>query len=324
MDREQAKFILQSFRPDGADASDADFAEALQLAAGDRELGEWLADERATDAAFAIALCEVEIPEHLRQHILAVMRGENPEDPLLDHGMDTALFEAMDDLQPPEGLRDQILAAMNLQQAQQKPQGQQARKEELPGNVITAWFGSWSKVAAIAAALVLGAFVAVQVTTKVSSSDGLFESYEVQRYAGGLIDASLSMDIDVADSAQLHDWMVSKNIPTPSTIPVSLLATDTIGCKEISLPVDKDNPEEKKAWIFSFDQQGGEDLYLVIVKNIYVRDRNLPVMSEVTTKDCYHCPKTLWNVARWQDARNTYMLLAKKEAARKDELLSYF
>ena len=29
MDREQAKFILQSFRPDGADASDADFAEAF-------------------------------------------------------------------------------------------------------------------------------------------------------------------------------------------------------------------------------------------------------------------------------------------------------
>ena len=53
MDKEQAKFILQSFRPDGADAADTDFAEALQLAVEDRELGEWLADERATDAAFA-------------------------------------------------------------------------------------------------------------------------------------------------------------------------------------------------------------------------------------------------------------------------------
>ena len=55
MDKEQAKFILQSFRPDGADAQDPDFAEALALAAQDRELGDWLASERAQDAAFAAA-----------------------------------------------------------------------------------------------------------------------------------------------------------------------------------------------------------------------------------------------------------------------------
>jgi hypothetical protein len=321
MDKEQAKFILQSFRPDGADASDADFAEALQLAAEDRELGEWLAKERATDAAFAAALCELEIPEDLRQHILAVIRGESPEDLLSDQDMDAVLFNAMDELQPPEGLRDQILAAMDVQQAQDD---RKASAEDPASNVVTGRFGNWPRVAAIAAALVLGAFVAIQVTPGDKPSDGLFESHEVQRYAGGLIDASISMDVDVADSTQLHDWMVSKNIPTPSTIPLRLLATNTIGCKEISLPVNQENPEERKAWIFSFAQQGGEDLYLVIVKNIYVRDRNLSAMSEVTTKDCYHCPETRWNVARWQDARNTYMLLVKKEAARKNELLSYF
>ena len=60
MDKEQAKFILQSFRPDGADASDADFAEALEFAARDRELGEWLASERAADAQFANALGHTE------------------------------------------------------------------------------------------------------------------------------------------------------------------------------------------------------------------------------------------------------------------------
>ena len=30
MDKQEAKFILQSFRPDGADAGDADFADALK------------------------------------------------------------------------------------------------------------------------------------------------------------------------------------------------------------------------------------------------------------------------------------------------------
>ncbi|MEI7928288.1 MAG: hypothetical protein WCH40_07030 [Verrucomicrobiales bacterium] len=50
MNKEQARFILHSFRPDGADAADSDFAQALHLAAEDRELGEWLARERARDA----------------------------------------------------------------------------------------------------------------------------------------------------------------------------------------------------------------------------------------------------------------------------------
>ena len=95
MDKEQAQFILQSFRPDGADASDPSFAEALQLAAADRELGEWLADERSADAAFAAALCEVEIPEELRQHILAVMRGEKPADPEIEAAMDDLLRDAL-------------------------------------------------------------------------------------------------------------------------------------------------------------------------------------------------------------------------------------
>jgi len=47
MDKEKAQFILTSFRANGKDSADADFQEALKLAVEDRELGEWLADERA-------------------------------------------------------------------------------------------------------------------------------------------------------------------------------------------------------------------------------------------------------------------------------------
>ena len=46
MDREQARFILQSLRPDGTDVASADFEEALIVAAQDSVLGEWLAAER--------------------------------------------------------------------------------------------------------------------------------------------------------------------------------------------------------------------------------------------------------------------------------------
>ena len=42
MDREQARFILRSFRPDGADSGNPDFEEALSVATVDGELGAWL------------------------------------------------------------------------------------------------------------------------------------------------------------------------------------------------------------------------------------------------------------------------------------------
>ena len=78
MDKEQAKFILQCFRPDGGDALDTDFAEALGLATKDRELGEWLVKERSTDAAFAAALESVEIPEFWRNNLAAGQMIDGP------------------------------------------------------------------------------------------------------------------------------------------------------------------------------------------------------------------------------------------------------
>ena len=73
MDKERARFVLQSFRPEGADAADADFAEALRLATSDRELGQWLVRERAFDADFAEALARVELPKGLREDVLLAM-----------------------------------------------------------------------------------------------------------------------------------------------------------------------------------------------------------------------------------------------------------
>ena len=111
MDREEARFILRCFRPDGADAEDPAFAEALQLAASDRELGEWLAKERAEDAEFSSALARVTLPEGLRDEILlglAAQRGDVPDTDEFDAGW----IGALSDLTPPAELRGEILVAM--------------------------------------------------------------------------------------------------------------------------------------------------------------------------------------------------------------------
>lgn len=71
MDNREAKFILQAYRPEGRDAANPDFREALEQAERDPELGVWLQQERAFDDAFAAKLREVPVPPNLKQEILA-------------------------------------------------------------------------------------------------------------------------------------------------------------------------------------------------------------------------------------------------------------
>jgi hypothetical protein len=115
MDKEEARFILRCFRPDGADAENPEFSAALTLAAKDRELSEWLVTERAQDAAFAQALARVEIPDGLRHEILsslALERGDLLLGP--DDGLDQNFMQYLSEVSPPVNLRADILAAMNL------------------------------------------------------------------------------------------------------------------------------------------------------------------------------------------------------------------
>jgi hypothetical protein len=120
MDKEEARFILRCFRPDGADAENPDFAEALAWAAKDRELGDWLAHERASDAGFANALNAVAIPTSLREEILAGLAVERGESSTYPDTFDRSVMGAMAALRPPLNLRAEILAAMDRTAAAEK------------------------------------------------------------------------------------------------------------------------------------------------------------------------------------------------------------
>ena len=76
MDREQARFILQSLRPDGTDEESADFEEALGVASEDAALGAWLSAERKRDAAIAATFEDIPVPASLPEDILAAVRLE--------------------------------------------------------------------------------------------------------------------------------------------------------------------------------------------------------------------------------------------------------
>ncbi len=71
MNNEEAKFILQGYRANGADSGDATFCAALEQAKKDPALGEWFAKQQAFDTAVSAKLAEVTPPADLRSAILA-------------------------------------------------------------------------------------------------------------------------------------------------------------------------------------------------------------------------------------------------------------
>ena len=71
MNNQEAKFILGSYRPNGGDATDPLFAEALKQAREDPALGVWLAHEQAHDGLIAAKLKSIAPPAGLREGILA-------------------------------------------------------------------------------------------------------------------------------------------------------------------------------------------------------------------------------------------------------------
>ena len=71
MNNAEAKFILQGYRPNGADAGDATFSAAVAQARNDPALGEWFARQQSFDAAISAKLGQVPVPADLRAAILA-------------------------------------------------------------------------------------------------------------------------------------------------------------------------------------------------------------------------------------------------------------
>ena len=81
MNNVEAKFILQGYRPNGADAGDATFAAALAQAQADPALHDWFAREQAFDRAISAQLGQIATPAGLREAILAGGRVTSPDTP---------------------------------------------------------------------------------------------------------------------------------------------------------------------------------------------------------------------------------------------------
>ena len=97
MDNQEAKFILSAYRPNGQDANDPRFAEALEQARRDPMLAQWFHESIAFDAAMTEKLWAIEVPHDLRDSILAGAKVSRPlrwTNPLLRWAIAAAVLVA--------------------------------------------------------------------------------------------------------------------------------------------------------------------------------------------------------------------------------------
>ena len=289
MDKEQAKFILQSFRPDGADAKDPDFAEALVLVAEDRELGEWLTRERARDAAFASALNDVPIPNDLRDAIFEMFGEQGME----MTEFDSAFVGALASVAPPTGLRDQILNAMEVEQKVVRPQ-------------VSSW-KKWTARVAVAAAVLT---ISVTGLFKFAGPDQIAgeSPEELHQSAIAMIQNPLfSLDLTDENQGRLFNWLKSEELPAPEALPEGLAQLEGVGCKYLEIGDSK-----SKASLICFRHSEETIVHLVMMKKDDVETANLPALAEAVGH-CVGCESKGWAATQWTDQEHAFFMLGQME-----------
>lgn len=305
MDKEEARFILRCFRPDGADAENPDFVEALGWAAKDRELGEWLARERSSDADFAKALGQVVIPETLREEIVSALALERGEVRLEKDDFDVMMIAALGGLCALPALRGEVLAAMARTIRPKRP-----------------WWAAWKFAApAAAAAGVALAFTFSGRSGAPVAGDALVDAGDATREDGidpspssGLVPISMveegfirefespgfTLDLTDPDHHALFDHLKSAKLPCPNTcLPKGLKKIPGLGCRELHI-------NGKRGALVCFKQEN-EIVHLVVFKRCDVKCR-LPQREKPNIGK-----HGKWAVARWADRDWVFVLMGEDE-----------
>lgn len=296
MDKERAKFVLQSFRPDGADVGDDDFAEALKLATMDRELGEWLVRERAFDAEFAECLARVNLPQGLRESVLLAMVQSGSGYPKVELDNDRAMVTGMACVKVPVELRARILESMERTK------------------IVEMQPKSWMRFAmpVAAAAGVMMAFVFLMNKPK----DGKIADSSNHRISVDAVQASFvglyqkpgfSLEKKGTDQHELVSYLQGKKLPCGGMkFPKGLEDMKGLGCCEIVVG-------EKKGSLICFGEKDGI-VHLIIFRRNDV-EGVLPTVDQPNISQSGE-----WAQACWANENFAYTLMSNSQGTELKEL----
>ena len=289
MDKEQARFILRSFRPDGADAGDPDFAEALQFALENRELGEWLAQERAFDAAFTRALSSIDLPENLRKDTIACLAAERGDFPPAEDPQDGVWIAALASVQPPESLRSDVLAAMGRTAA--------GGKTPLRASIFQRLAIPLAAAAGIALAFLITRPAApIAVARNETVPVEVVKASFVKTYESPTFDLEKKRE----DQAALVQHLKERELPCPGCLPPGLRGLKGIGCRELEI-------DGKRGSVICFRVGDRGTVHVVIF-------RREDVSGDFQQSGCPTFDRQGdWASARWQDDKNVFIMMSNTQ-----------
>jgi len=298
MDKDQARFILRCFRPDGADAGDPDFAEALHFAAADLETADWLSNERSLDSEFANAMADSPIPADLRREILASLMATRGDVPQAVDALDAALVGAMASIQPPPNLRQEAIAAM------------ERSRKIVP---VRRWqrFGIPAAAAAgIALALLISQPGEPELDLQADASP---LPLPLEYVEAGFLRTFTTPFFSVDEPHQGHHGMpvaelTKQSLPCPKLLPPGLQGLENVGCRELII-------DGKRGSLVCFDTSSASGTVHLV---IFLREDVCGVLP------CQKAPDLAehghFAVAKWCDERHIFMLLGTSGKDRLAEL----
>jgi hypothetical protein len=289
MDKERAKFVLKSFRPDGADSQDGDFAEALLMATEDRELGGWLIRERAFDAEFAEALARVDLPEGLRESVLLAMVQDGNDFPKVDMEAEGKWIGALASIEVPVGLRERVLEAMERTVIVEKS--------------VFPWRRLGIPLAAAAGIALAFVFVSPNKSNlaPVAETDGRVLVEAVQAgFVRAFESPIFSLDENGREMPKLISYLRKNGLPCgEGYLPPGLKNCKGLGCRELMI-------DGKRGTLICFDDENGT-VHLVIFKRGDV-EGNLPGMDNPNFEQTGN-----WAKASWQKGEYVFSLMGLRD-----------
>lgn len=291
MDTEQAKFILASYRPDGADAQEETFTEALALAAQDRELERWLSAERTHDAAFANALADTPVPADLREKIFSAMDTSN-QSPDID-ALDAEFIGALTQVQPPAGLRDQILTALDVEEKViAMPRAK--RGVQIP----------WLSSLAIAAAIAIAALFAFNLSGRGEAGAVAVNEFSLagHQFIRTEFDKA-TLDVMDPDLETLYAHLENSDSFGPNAVPSGLAEANGVGCKVIEV-------DGVKASLVCYELNTGEVVHVITVNRADI-EGDLPSLTGAGGA-CYFCPADQWAMTNWEDGDKAHFAFTRQ------------
>ncbi len=296
MDKEKARFILRSFRPDGADAADPDFAEALRLATENRELGEWLASERAFDAEFATALGTVNLPEQLREDIMACLAAERGDFPQAEDENDAAWIGAFASIKPPDSLRDSVIAAMD----------RTVKTDARPARLLI--FRRAAIPLAAAAGIALAFFITRSASPRAVAT---VQPTSIEVVQAGFLRTFESPSFDLEEKREDHRALINhlkdRDLPRPLTLPPGLENVKGLGCRELVI-------DGKRGSLICFQVGKCGLVHMVIFRRDDVTGEFLSEGRPVFAQN------GKWATARWAEEEQVFLVMSETEVGKLTEL----